>query len=186
LVWERPFVAGADKKAGNKAEAVAAAGVVFRDYGGFIRAVIRFQGGRRFETEDLFQGFFLVLVRKPVPPEVRNVKSFLYRSIVNYILDLVRKNASYRRNLQEYAEKARILINNRPAGNAFVKVTERSTMITHLAHMLQNREAEAFVLKYRDNYTLAEIAAAMGVDRRTVSRYLSAGLRKLRENAASE
>jgi RNA polymerase sigma factor (sigma-70 family) len=181
-------VAGVEKKAGDRAAAVGAAGVVFRDYGRFIRAVIRFQAGSRFETEDLFQGFFLALVRKPVPVDVRNIKSFLYRSIANYVLDLVRRNASYQRNLQEYAGQTRILINNRPAGNAFVTgtETERSATITHLVHLLQNREAEAFVLKYRENYTVAEIAAAMGVDRRTVSRYLSAGLRKLRENAAGE
>lgn len=181
-------MAGVDRKAGNKVEAAGAAGVVFREYGGFIRAVIRFQAGSRFETEDLFQGFFLILVRKPVPVDVRNIKSFLYRAIVNYVLDLVRKNASYQRNLQEYAEQTRILINNRPAENAFVgsTETERSATITQFVHLLQNREAEAFVLKYRENYTVAEIAAAMGVDRRTVSRYLSAGLRKLRENAASE
>ncbi len=179
-------MAGVEKKAGDRAAAVAAASVVFREYGGFIRAVIRFQAGSRFDSEDLFQGFFLVLVRKPVPADVRNIKSFLYRSIVNYVLDLVRKKASYQRNLQQYAEQTRILINNQPAGNAFIGATERGTMITRLGRLLQNREAEAFVLKYRDNYTVAEIAAAMGVDRRTVSRYLSAGLRKLRENAAGE
>jgi RNA polymerase sigma factor (sigma-70 family) len=179
-------VAGVEKKAGDRPEAVAAADAVFREYGGFIRAVIRFQAGSRFDSEDLFQGFFLVLVRKPVPAEVRHIKSFLYRSIVNYVLDLVRRSASYRRNLQQYAEQTRILINTRPAESAFVGTPERSALITHLVHFLQHREAEAFVLKYRDNYTVAEIAAAMGVDRRTVSRYLSAGLRKLRENAAGE
>jgi RNA polymerase sigma factor (sigma-70 family) len=169
-----------------KTEAVAAAAVLFREYGGFIRGVIRFQAGRKFDSEDLFQGFFLVLVHKPVPAEVHSIKSFLYRAIVNYILDLVRQKASYRHHLRRYAENTRIPINNPPVGNAFLTGEERNTAVAHLVRFLQNREAEAFVLKYRDNYTLAEIAARMGVDRRTVSRYLSAGLKKLRRYLAVE
>jgi RNA polymerase sigma factor (sigma-70 family) len=165
-------------------EAIAAAARVFEAYGGFIRAVIRFQAGRRLDEGDLFQEFFLVLVHKPVPSHVRNTKSFLYRAIVNYVLDLVRKKASYQQNLQKYAEQIRISINDCPARSAFVDDEGRSAAVAYLTRFLQDREAQAFVLRYRDNCSLAEIATRMGVNKRTVSRYLAESLKKLRRDVA--
>jgi RNA polymerase sigma factor (sigma-70 family) len=58
--------------------------------------------------------------------------------------------------------------------------------VAYLSRLLQDREAQAFVLRYRDNCSIPEIAARMGVDRRTVSRYLAESLRKLRRDLAPE
>jgi RNA polymerase sigma factor (sigma-70 family) len=170
----------------DKTEAIRAATAVFDRYGGFIRAVLRFQAGRRLDDTDLYQEFFLVLVHKPMPADVRHVKSFLYRAVTNYVLDLLRKKASYQRNLKKYAEEIRISINNRPSRNAFLDEEEKNAAVAYLSRLLQDREAQAFVLRYRDNCSIPEIAARMGVDRRTVSRYLAESLRKLRRNLAIE
>ncbi len=176
---------GVRRKDKGREDAVEAAATVFREYGRFIHAVLRFQAADRFDLDDLFQEFFLTLVHKPMPPDVRNIRSFLYRAIFNYVLDLVRKQATYGRNLEKYAEAARICINNRPSENAFLE-EEGKAAVSCLVRYLQQREAQAFVLKYRDNYSIAEIAATMGVNKRTVSRYLSEGLKKLRKTLAIE
>jgi RNA polymerase sigma factor (sigma-70 family) len=84
--------------------------------------------------------------------------------------------------VKKYVKETRIPINSRSAGNALIEDTEqRNATIAYLARNLQEREAQAFVLRYRDNFSIGEIAARMGVNGRTVSRYLSQSLRRLRE-----
>jgi RNA polymerase sigma factor (sigma-70 family) len=176
---------GRNGRKGGK-EAVEAAAEIYRRHGGFIRAVVRFQAGARFDPDDLFQEFFLVLIRKPVPPQVRRVKSYLYRALANYVFDRARQQACYERNLRKYAAQARIAINNRAARNVFIEQEEKSAALAYLTRHLQERQAQAFVLKYGDHCTLAEIAARMGVNQRTVSRYLCQGLKRLRRVLAIE
>jgi RNA polymerase sigma factor (sigma-70 family) len=181
-LWEQPVVTGYRRRGRPSADAVRRAVAVFDEYGDFIRTVIRFQTHDQSWREDLFQEFFLTLLRKPVPADVRNVKSYLYRAIVHHILDSVRTRRTYRHAVKKYVKETRIPINNREAGTALIEDTEeRNATIASLARHLQEREAEAFVLRYRDNFSIGEIAAKMGVNTRTVSRYLSESLRRLRE-----
>ncbi len=175
-------VAGYRRRGRLDGDAVRRAVAIFNEYGDFILAVIRFQSHDRSWQEDLFQEFFLALIRKPVPADVRNITSFLYRAVVNHILDSVRTRDNYRRAVKKYAQKTRIPINIRSAGNVLIEDTEeRNATIAYLARHLQEREAQAFVLRYRDNFSIGEIAARMGVNARTVSRYLSESLKRLRE-----
>ncbi|MCL5282971.1 MAG: sigma-70 family RNA polymerase sigma factor [Planctomycetes bacterium] len=167
-------------------DAVRRAIAIFNEYGDFIRAVIRFQAHDRSWQEDLSQEFFLELIRRPVPADVRNPKSYLYRAIVHHILDSARARDNYRRAVKKYARNKRIPINNRSAGNALLQDTEeRNATIASLTRYLQEREAQAFVLRYRDNFSIGEIARRMGVNARTVSRYLSESLRRLRETLSA-
>ena len=59
-------------------------------------------------------------------------------------------------------------------------------MVAYCVRHLRERQAQAFVLRYRDNYDIAEIAQEMRVAQRTVSRYLSEGLRRLQRVWAVE
>ena len=175
-------MAGYRRRGRPGGDAVQRAVAIFSEYGDFILAVLRFQAHDRSWQEDLFQEFFLTLIRKPVPADVRNIKGYLYRAIVNHILDSVRARDNYRRAMKKYAKRARIPINSRLAANVLIADTEeRNAAIASLARHLQEREAQAFVLRYRDNFSIGEIAARMGVNVRTVSRYLSESLRRLRE-----
>jgi len=175
-------VAGYRRKGRPGADAVQRTIAIFDEYGDFIRTVIRFQTRDRSSQEDLFQEFFLILIRNPVPADVQHVKGYLYRAIVHHILDSARTRQTYRDAVKKYAQETRISINSRGAGIALIEDTEeRNATIAYLARHLQEREAEAFVLRYRDNFSIGEIATRMGVNARTVSRYLSESLRRLRE-----
>lgn len=169
-------------------EAVRSATGIFNEYGGFIRAVIRFQIHRTSEQEDLFQEFFLALIYRPVPTGVQNIKSYLYRAIVNHILDSMRMRESYRRAVKKYANRAKIPIHDHGGGNVFIgeQEEEKDATIARFTHHLQKREAQAFLLRYRDNCSIGEIAVIMGVNARTVSRYLSDGLKRLRNTLATQ
>jgi RNA polymerase sigma-70 factor (ECF subfamily) len=162
-------------------EAVSAATQVFAAHGTFIRAVIRFQAKNRSQEEDFYQDFFLSLIRKPIPADIQNVRSYLYRAIRNDVLDFMRRQSKQQEHLEKHAEEIRISINNRTPTDAIVLGDERTVAFRYLTRQLRLREAEAVTLRFRDNCSIADIAARMGVERRTVSRYLSAGLRRLRQ-----
>ncbi len=182
-----PAVAGVRRNEVLAGEAVRLATDIFDEYGGFIRAIIRFQVHHRSEEEDLYQEFFLTLIRKPVPIEVQNLRSYLYRAVTNHVVDSARRRECYHRAVKKYAKRTRISINNRPVGNALIDDTEeKNAIIAYYARHLQEREAQAFVLRYRDNCSVGEIAARMGVNARTVSRYLSESIRKLRQALATQ
>lgn len=182
----QPVVAGVRRNGKLGGDPVRRAAEVFKEYGDFIRAIIRFQTHNRSPEEDLFQEFFLALIRKPVPAEVQNLKSYLYRAVVNHIVDSVRVRESYHRAVKKYAKETKISVNTRPPGNVLLDDTEeRNVTIAYFARHLQGREAQAFVLRYRDNCSIGEIAANMGVNARTVSRYLSGSIRKLRKTLAT-
>jgi RNA polymerase sigma factor (sigma-70 family) len=186
LLLGQPAVAGFRRNEKPGGDAVRAAARIFEEYGGLIRAVIRYQVHNRSEEEDLFQEFFITLVRKPVPAHVLKLKSYLYKAVINHVVDSGRRRQSYRRAVKKYAEEIGIRINNRTSGNASIENTEeRNAVIAYFARHLQHREAQAFVLRYRDNFSNGQIAAEMGVDVKTVSRYLSDGLRRLRKALAT-
>lgn len=178
-----PVVAGSQRNEELGGDAVRAATEVFNAHGGFIRAIIRFQAHNKPEEDDLFQEFFLALIHKPLPANVRNIKSYLYRAVVNHVLDSARMRDNYRHIVRKYVEETGIPINSCPAGNVFIieDAEEQEAAIAYFARYLQEREAQAFVMRYRDDFSISEIAVKMGVNVRTVSRYLSEGLRRLRK-----
>ena len=64
---------------------------VFAEHGDFIHVVIRSQVKNEAQADDIFQDFFLSLVYNPVPKGVKNMKSYLYRAIINDVVDAVRR-----------------------------------------------------------------------------------------------
>ncbi len=159
---------------------------IFVEHGEFIRRIIRFHAGGKLDVEDLYQEFYLVLIRKPVPADVRNVKNYLYRALVHHVINAIRLRDTHAQTLKKYAQETRISINNEEVGNAFIEEEHRDATVAGLARHLQEREAQAFVMKYRDDCSIREIATRMGITRRTVSRYLSESLRKLHRRLAAE
>lgn len=182
---EQPVVLKVPGNAGFDDRALESATRILNEYGGFIRAVIHFQAHNRPEEEDLFQEFFLALICTPVPADVRSMKAYLYRAIVHHLVDSTRAQQNYRRIIQEYVKENRIHVNTRSPTDAFIDDEEqKEAMIACCARHMQEREAQAFVLRYRDRCSNEEIAVRMGINRRSVSRYLSAGLKKLRKMLA--
>ncbi len=166
--------------------AVQAASELFLRYGTFIRAVIRFQARNEFQEDDLFQQFFLSLVSRPMPANVENVKSYLYRAIANDIVDSARRKARRRRHFEKLAQEFRNSIHKRVPSHAILGEESDNAAFVCLTRQLCRREAEAVTLRYQDNRSISEIADLMGVDQRTVSHYLAAALRHLRRICAIE
>ena len=170
----------------DRKEAVEAASALFREHGAFIRTTIRFQAKNEFQVDDLFQQFFLSLVNRPVPSGVENIRSYLYRAIINDIVDSARRRARQRKHFEKLTEEFRNSIHKRASAYAVISEQGGDTTLTCLTRQLRKREAEAVMLRYQDDRSIPEIACIMGVDNRTVSHYLAAALRHLRRICAIE
>ena len=153
---------------------------IFEEHGDFIRSIISFKVGSETIAEDLFQDLFLALILKPVPRGVQNIKGFLYRLISDNIKDAVRRIDYYKERLYRYSKYRICIIQHRPEHN-LMEMEEARKMFRLIEKYLAKKEAMAVKLRYGYDYDTAEIANRMGVETRTVSRYVSVGLSKIRQ-----
>lgn len=179
-------MAGHQDNGTPSAGAVRAVAAVYTKYGDFIRAVIRFQAQNEFLEEDLFQEFFLSLVAKPIPVNVFNLRSYLYRAVTHFVVECRRRQTTYERCLGRHAEEIRNSVNNKVVESALFETEAMDAAFRRWTCQMRRREAEAFWLRYREDFSIGEIARAMGVSRRTVSHYLWSGLKRLRRLHAIE
>jgi len=154
---------------------------IFSEYGDFILAIIRYQVSNDALAYDVFQDFFLSLVSRPLPAGIQNIKSYLYRAITNDIIDAVRRVEKHQAMIHKYAECLDYSINKSSPENALIEIEETNKMFKLIKGRLRRSEAQAIALRYRHNYDIKEVAKKMKVNNRTVSRYISIGLSKLRQ-----
>lgn len=166
------------------ATGVSAAAKVFAEYSDFIRGVIRYRINDEAQAEDLFQDFFLTLVLKPLPEGIRNTKGYLYRRIINSIVNATHRVENYRARIRRYAERAKYSDTEYNPESDLIVAEETDRMLELIESRLPAREAEAVELRYKEEMSVPEVASEMDVDNRTVSRYISVGLCKIREMLA--
>ena len=154
---------------------------IFSEYGDFILAVIRYRVGNDAQADDLFQDFFVSLASRPIPSDLQNIKSYLYRAIINDIVDAARRVEKYKTLTHKYAESFDYSINKNTPENALIKKEELDKMLALIKGRLPHSEARAVTLRFGNNFNIKEIAKKMHVNNRTVSRYISVGLSKVRQ-----
>ncbi|MHC4060082.1 MAG: RNA polymerase sigma factor [Planctomycetota bacterium] len=152
---------------------------VFEENGDFIRAIIRFYIKHEAEAEDLFQDLFLFLIARPIPSDVRNLRGFLFKVINDTVKDVFRGMERRQSRIHKYAQHNGHVTDNRPE-NVLMEAEEAKRMFELIERRLPPKEALAVTLRYRDNCDTDEVAKRMGVERRSVSRYVSVGLRRIR------
>jgi RNA polymerase sigma factor (sigma-70 family) len=167
------------------ANPVARAAEVFHENGTLIRSIIRFHVKSEVEAEDLFQDLFLFLISKPIPEEVQNVKSFLYKLISDMVKTSVRRVERYQTRINTYVKRKAGYIKNRPEA-PLMEVEETKKMFEFVERRLSPKEAMAVTLRYKDDCNTDEVAEKMGVKPRSVYRYVSLGLKKIRSFFAEE
>ena len=160
---------------------VEAAARVFLQHGEYIRMVIRQKVRNEAEVEDFVQDFFLSLVSRPLPPDVRNIRSYLYRAIMNDIVDSRRRLRLYHTAIREHHTYSLSTNAQHDPGSVLADIEETVKFFELIEGRLNSSEAQAVILRYRDDCSTKEAARRMKVKPQTVSRYLSVGLSKLRE-----
>jgi RNA polymerase sigma factor (sigma-70 family) len=159
---------------------MAAAAKVFLDHKDFIRRVICFHIHDEDHADDLFQDFFLSFVSHPLPGGIRNIKSYLYKAIINDIIDSIHRKESYRNSIHEYFECSNRTLCQKMPEEAVMSMEEVSRILEVIEKRLPHTEAQAVCLQYRDSYEAKEIAEKMGVGAATARGYVSEGLSRIR------
>ena len=155
---------------------------VFAEYRDFIHMVIYSQVQNRSHADDIFQDFFLSLVSTPIPQNVKNIKSYLYRAICNDIVDSQRQVERYNVQIHKYQERSNFSINNTEPENALIRDEQMNKMFKLIKGRLTSSQSQAIVLRYGTNHTVKEVAEKMGVKCTSVTRYICTGLKRMRQS----
>lgn len=155
---------------------------VFEQYGAFIRTVIRYNIKNEDIAEDLFQALFLSLVANPIPADVQNIKGFLYRAITNDIKDMMNKISRYKKLVKRYSEIHHNVQYQKKPEDHLIQGEETEKMFKLATRHLSTVEADVVTLRYKDSCDTTEVSQKLNVSPRTVSRYLSVSLGKIRKS----
>lgn len=152
---------------------------IYEEYDGFIQSVIRYCAKNKADQEDIYQEVFLVLYQKVDLDCIQDIKSFLYRLVVNKSNEFLRRKIT-----QELKFKKYMKLQSQEAveeGQDTLILDEVDGMIDLIQEHLSKRESEAILLRFKYHYESDEAAQKMNVQKETFVRYISVGLKKLRE-----
>lgn len=160
---------------------VGLAAEVFDRYGDEIRAIIHFNVKDKSKADDIFQEFFVSIVRKPIPSGIRDIRAYLYRAVTNDVIDVSRQIKCHQDHIQKYAECRKHFVIPEDPQDTALQTENTNKMFYLIENRLQKREAEVVVQRYGQGLSTTDTAEKMNVNKRIVSRYLSVALKKMRE-----
>jgi len=175
---------GAVSNRTNKSEIrkrVGFAAEVFDKFGDEIRAFIHFNVKDKSKADDIFQEFFVSIVRKPIPSDIQDIPAYLYRAVTNDVIDLSRQIKIHRDHIQNYAECCKNQLKQEDPQTIAIQVENTQKMFQLIESRLPKREAQAVLQRFGHGFSIKDTAERMHVDRRIVSRYLSIALKKMRQ-----
>jgi RNA polymerase sigma factor (sigma-70 family) len=159
---------------------------VFSEHGEFIRGIIRLKIKDEGTAEDIFHDFFLSLVARPIPADVRDIKSYIYRSIINDVKDHVRRLGRYQTLTYKCTNFSKMIVNKRLPEDALIEKEQIDKMIELIKKRVTRNEYKAIKSRFHDDLSAEEAAGGMNIDGRSVVRYISTGLRKVKRFLAVE
>jgi RNA polymerase sigma factor (sigma-70 family) len=157
---------------------VSTAQQVFKEHGDFIRRTIQFHIGNKPEADDLFQDLFLFLVLKPLPEDIHDIRSLLYRVITARVIDKFRYENRIKTFISKYAQMRELT--GEFQEDSLVETEEAEKMFSLIQKHLPRNEALVIMLRYKYGLDIGETAKKMGVKPRSVSHYLSTAISKIR------
>ena len=170
-----------EAKTASQQQRMEMAAEIFEQFGGFIFSVIRYYTTDESMAEDIFQDFFVSLIRKPIPADLEHIKSYIWRALRNDIMDVVKKEKFYHDRISRYQE---IRTNNKmeePSREDFaLRYEEAQEIVELIKSNLPPHQAQAVFERYYYSKNNKEVSEVMNVDRKTVSHYVCNGLNKIR------
>ncbi len=160
---------------------VGLAAEIFDRYGDEIRTIIHFNVKDKSKADDIFQEFFVSIIRKPIPTDIQDIRAYLYRAVTNDVIDVSRQTKCYRDRIQKYSECRKYFVISEDPQDTAIQVENTKKMIQLIESRLPKREAEVVVQRFGHGFNTTDTAEKMQVDKRIVSRYLSAALKKMRQ-----
>lgn len=149
--------------------------------------LIRFLAARlgdRAAADDVYQDMYLRLQGSQLPPEIENERAFLYKTAANLASD-------HRRGGQRRSARDKVWVDavtQRIGADAVVDAVEPEAAIDSrrrlealAAHIgeLSPKCREVFVLHKLEGLGHAEVAARLGISRKTVEKHMTTALKSL-------
>lgn len=150
-----------------------------------IRRIIRRQVNDPTTVDDILHDFFLSLIRKPIPNEIENIKGYLYQAIRHDILDAAARKKNYNARLTRYAQRKIYENKSSNPQKIALKKDEIQKIFDLINNQLPPREAMAVLQRYLYDLNTTQAAKAMNIDKRSFSRYICVGLKKIRQAVTS-
>jgi RNA polymerase sigma factor (sigma-70 family) len=154
---------------------------IFEKHGATIRAFISHQVNGSSDADDIYQALFLSLVRRPVPLHVQNVVGYLYRAIQNDAIDAARRRKSYQDLISRYANEPQHNTVQEDVQSMAIEAEDTQRTVQTVKRHLRHHEAQAVFERYGCNYSDYDTTKTMSIKKRTLSRYVCTGLKKLRQ-----
>ncbi|MEA3224945.1 MAG: RNA polymerase sigma factor [Planctomycetota bacterium] len=153
---------------------------VFGRYGAEIRAMIDFHVKDRSSADDVFQDLFVSVVKNPIPPEIKDVRAYLFRAITNDVVDRFRQKRNRLEKIQIYGECRKHYAVQKDPQNIAIQAEETARILRLIDTRLPRREARAVIQRYELGLGASDTTTRLRVDKRSVSRYLTEAIRKMR------
>jgi RNA polymerase sigma factor (sigma-70 family) len=155
---------------------------VFDAYGDEIRAIISLNVKDKSVADDIFQDIFLSLVRNPIPPDLKCVGAYLYRIVTNDVIDAARRIKRRQDRIRRCGECSDLRATQEPPCETLIRFEDIRNLFQLIERRLRPHEAEAVIHDCIYGHNADNGAKEMGVERRTFSRYLCIGLKKIRQH----
>jgi len=165
----------------NIQKRVELAGEIFEKHRATIRTFISHQVNSYSDADDIYQTLFLSLVRRPVPLHVQNVVGYLYRAIQNDAIDAARRRKRYQDLISRYADDPRHNSVQEDVETMVIEAEDAQRTVQTINRHLRHHEAQAIFERYGYNHNNHDIKKPMCIKKRTLSRYVCTGLKKLRQ-----
>ena len=178
--WEKRTIPSRENRK-NIPKRVRLAAEIFDRYGDDIRAIIHFNVKDESNADDIFQDFFVSIVRKPIPPEIQDIKAYIYRAVTNDVIDASRQKKCHQDHIKKYAECCKHFIITEDPQDIAIKMEDTKRMFQLIESCLPKHEAEVIIQRYGQGFSTTDTAKRMQVNKRHISRYLSVALKKMRE-----
>jgi len=129
---------------------------------------------------DAFQCFYLNVVMKGLPDNIKDIRGYLYQAARNAVIDHWRKTSTYQEKIRLYSQQTKPKFSEDPAKKVMqselqIKVFEK------IGHFLCPSINQVFVQKYQHDLDNDKIAEKMNISKRTVSSYSSVGTKQIQE-----
>ena len=173
------------KSVGSTISSLENAANIFREHGEFIRKVIQGQVQDDALAEDIFQDFFISLVNHPLWEANGDLRVQIYRALVNDVIDAGRRDKRYKHHIFRHAQFKTNIADN-CASKPVIEEDAADHLFDSIRDHVSQAQANAITLRYKDDKTIEEVGHELGVNNRSVSRYISVGLKKLRTIVGKE
>ncbi len=130
----------------------------------------------RHDVEDIAQKTYLQILQHPNPEEIQNPQAYLFRTASNLAIDSIRRDNT--RSKHTTVEIDTDEVSSAAPGmdtiiDSKLKFREFLSALDELPEMCRH----AFILNRLDGLTHSEIAAQLGVSKKTVQRYILKALK---------